>query len=184
MKIEVRTHNLHLSERLQTYVDKKIERLERYLSNVTEAHLELAKEGRNEQPVAQLTIRNERGVVLRVEDKKQKDIYAAIDLVVDKMYRQIERYKTKRNRKGGDRWIDVAPELPIEDSEEQEAALEGHVMRRKNILLSPMSEDEAIEQIELLGHDFFVYLDGETGKTCVLYKRKDGNYGLLVTETD
>lgn len=183
MKIEVRTHNLHLSERLQSYVDKKVERLERYLSNITEAHLELSTEGRTEQPIAQLTIRNERGVVLRAEDKKQKDIYAAIDMVIDKMYRQIKRYKTKFNRKGNERWIDVAPDMPLEEIEAEETFLEGHVMRRKNIMLTPMTEEEAIEQIELLGHDFFVFLDGNTGKTCVMYKRKDGNYGLLVTES-
>jgi putative sigma-54 modulation protein len=185
MKIEVRTKNLRLSDRLEDYVDKKVERLERYLSNITDAYLDLAKEGQSEQPIAQLTIRNSRGVVLRVEDKKQEDIFAAVDVVVDKMYRQIKRYKTKKRRKGADRWIDVAPDMPAELLEEvfveEPHEEEGQIIRRKEILLTPMNEEEAVEQLELLGHDFFVYLDGETGNTNVLYKREDGNYGLLLT---
>ncbi|MCB9437958.1 MAG: ribosome-associated translation inhibitor RaiA [Anaerolineales bacterium] len=193
MEIKVHTKNLHLTPRLETYIDKKVERLDRYLSNITEANLELRKEGRNEQPVAQLTIRHRNGTIFRAEDKKQQDIFAAIDEVVDKMYRQVERYKSKRrHKKGGDRWIDldVAEDLalPIPEAEEEpipETAFDEEemlIVRRKDVLLNPMLEDEAMEQIDLLGHDFFVFLNGETGRVNVLYKREDGNYGLLATD--
>lgn len=189
MEIKVHTRNLHLTPRLEDYIDKKVERLDRYLSNITEANLELRKEGRTEQPIAQLTIRNKRGMIFRVEDKKQQDIFAAIDIVVDKMYRQLERYKSKnRRKKGGDRWIDVDVEdlgLPVAETEIEEAINfeedDIKIVRRKEILLNPMHEDEAIDQIELLGHDFFVFLNDETGMVNILYKRQDGNYGLLAT---
>lgn len=193
MEIKVHTKNLHLTPRLETYIDKKVERLDRYLSNIIEANLELRKEGRNEQPVAQLTIRHRNGTIFRAEDKKQQDIFAAIDEVVDKMYRQVQRYKSKRrNKKGGERWIDidVAEDLALPVPEAEEPAMElladdeedMQIVRRKDVLLNPMLEEEAMEQIDLLGHDFFVFLNGETGRVNVLYKRDDGNYGLLVTD--
>lgn len=194
MEIKVHTRNLHLTPRLESYIDKKVERLDRYLSNITEASLELRKEGRNQQPIAQLTIRNQRGLIFRVEDKKQQDIFAAIDVVVDKMSRQIKRHKTKkRRRKGGERWIDVDAEdlaipAPIETQEDELEELDDEedmqILRRKDILLTPMHEEEAIEQIELLGHDFFVFLNGDSGLVNVLYKRQDGNYGLLVATSE
>lgn len=193
MEIKVHTKNLHLTPRLETYIDKKVERLDRYLSNIIEANLELRKEGRNEQPVAQLTIRHRNGTIFRAEDKKQQDIFAAIDEVVDKMYRQVQRYKSKRrNKKGGERWvdIDVAEDLALPVPEANESAMEPltddeedmQIVRRKDVLLNPMLEEEALEQIDMLGHDFFVFLNGETGRVNVLYKRDDGNYGLLVTD--
>ncbi|NDJ84977.1 MAG: ribosome-associated translation inhibitor RaiA [Chloroflexi bacterium] len=190
MEIKVHTRNLNLTPRLESYIDKKVERLDRYLNNITEANLELRKEGRTEQPIAQLTIRNERGLIFRVEDKKQADIYAAIDTVVDKMYRQLRRHKDKRrrNKKGGSRWSEVdAAAFAIPEEEEapsptEEEVAEAQVVRRKSIILAPMLEDEALEQFDMLGHDFFVFLNGETGNVNVLYKREDGNYGLLNAE--
>ncbi len=193
MEIKVHARNLHLTPRLEDYIDKKVDRLDRYLSNISEANLELRKEGRTEQPIAQLTIRNARGTIFRVEDRKQQDIFAAVDVVVDKMYRQLQRYKNKRRRrKGGERWVDIdAEDLAIPPAEstlrdEEMIELEDdepEIIRRKEVLLTPMSEEEAIDQIELLGHDFFVYLNGDTGLVNVLYKRRDGNYGLLETQS-
>jgi putative sigma-54 modulation protein len=190
MEIKVHTRNLHLTPRLESYIDKKVDRLERYLSNIIEANLELKKEGRTGQPVAQLTIRHKKGVIFRAEDKKQQDIFASVDVVVDKMYRQLERHKSKRRRrKGSERWTDVDMSIPIDDEEivelevtDEEEGVE--IVRRKNVLLTPMNEEEAIEQIELLGHDFFVFLNGDTGLVNVLYKRQDDQYGLLVAEHD
>ncbi len=190
MEIKVHTRNLHLTPRLESYIDKKVDRLERYLSNIIEANLELKKEGRTGQPVAQLTIRNKKGVIFRAEDKKQQDIFASVDVVIDKMYRQLERHKSKRRRrKGSEKWTDVDMSIPIDEEEEltdidlgeeEEEVVE--IVRRKNVLLTPMNEEEAIEQIELLGHDFFVFLNGDTGFVNVLYKRQDNQYGLLVAE--
>lgn len=190
MEINVHTKGLNYGPKLEDYVNKRLERLDRYLPNITEANLELSSEGRSNQPIAQLTIRNQRGMIFRVEDKKQQDIFAAVDAVADKMSRQIRQYKTKQRRKGKERWTDaVDPELiaiPFEEGEAEDAAediAEVKIIRRKDVLLTPMHEDEAVEQLELLGHDFFVFLNGDTGKVCVLYKRQDGDYGLLNTDT-
>jgi putative sigma-54 modulation protein len=183
MEIKVHTRDMGLSPRLETYIKEKVDRLDRYLANITEANLELHKEGRSNQPVVQLTIRHERGLIFRVEEKKQDDFFAAIDVVVDRMYRQLERYKTKKRPKGKERWIEAEAEandlMPLDEDNLLEEDLK--VVRRKEITLQPMDENEAIEQLEMLGHDFFVYLDGESGKINVLYKRRDGNYGLLGT---
>jgi putative sigma-54 modulation protein len=190
MEIKVHTRGLNYGPKLEDYVNKRLERLDRYLPNITEANLELSSEGRSNQPVAQLTIRNQRGVIFRVEDKKQQDIFSAVDAVADKMSRQIRQYKTKQRRKGKERWTDaVDPDLiaiPFEEGEaedEAEEIVEVKIIRRKDVLLTPMHEDEAVEQLELLGHDFFVFLNGDTGKVCILYKRQDGDYGLLNTDT-
>jgi putative sigma-54 modulation protein len=186
MKIEVHARDMGLSPRLEEYINKKVDRLDKYLSNIIDANLELHKEGRSEQPVAQLTIRDERGTIFRVEEKKQTDFFATVDVVVDRMQRQLSRYKKKKSRRASrvarvEAEVDMLPldELEMYD-DEQEA--DGKILRRKEILLTPMFEEEAIDQMELLGHDFFVYQDGESGSVNVLYKRRDGNYGLIVTD--
>jgi putative sigma-54 modulation protein len=180
MQIQVHTHDMGLSPRLQEYIDKKLERLDRYLSNIRDANLELRKEGRSNQPIVQLTIRNDRGTIFRVEEKRQDDFFAAIDVVVDRMQRQLSKHKTRQRRKGNDRWVEAqAEELDLLLSEEEEET--NPIVRRKKIVLNPMYEEEAVEQIELLGHDFFVYMDGDSGSINVLYKRQDGDYGLLET---
>lgn len=196
MEIKVHAKNIKMSERLEEHVNKKVERLDRYLPDIMDARMELRSEGRNNQPIAQLTIRSEGGPIFRAEDKKQDDIFAAIDIVVDKMYGQLRRYKTKRkrNRKGGERWNDVEYQdiaiptpaengaLP-EDDDIAEDLDTGEIVRHKNIMLLPMNEEEAIEQTELLDHDFFMFLNGDTGQVNVLYKREDGNYGILIANT-
>ena len=183
MQIKVHAKDMSISPRLDEYINTKLERLDRYLGTITEANLELHKEGRSSQPVVQLTIRSERGTVFRVEDKKQSDFFAAIDAVADRMARQLRKYKSKHRRrgKGFDQWLDIPPEdlIPLDEVDDDE----GHkIVRRKDITLDPMFEEEAIEQIELLGHDFFVYMDGDTGKIHILYKRRDDNYGVLIAK--
>lgn len=197
MEIKVHAKNIKLSSRLEEYIDRKVERLDRYLPDIMDARMELRSEGRNNQPIAQLTIRSHGGPIFRAEDKKQEDIFAAIDVVTDKMYGQLRRYKTKRkrNRKGGDRWIDVDYEdiaIPAptttddgasDEDDELEDLITGEIVRHKQLMLAPMNEEEAVEQTELLNHNFFVFLNGETGQVNVLYKRDDGNYGVLIAET-
>lgn len=194
MKVTIHSHNLNVSERVEEYAEKKLAKLERYLPNIVEASLELRKEKQKgkEQPVAQLTVRNNRGVVLRAEDKKQTDMFAAIDEVVDKLYRQIRHYKSKSSHKGNNKWLEIESawenmeEPPLED----EPAIDDYdnepkkVIRRKVVSLPPMSEQEAIDQMELLGHDFFLFYNGEEDAITVLYKRRDGNYGVLTPRID
>ena len=189
MELKIHTRNVDVTSRLQEHVEKKVSKLDRYLPNIQEVRIDLAIEKRKQgldQCIAQLTLRNTRGVILRAEEKRQADIYAALDIALDKMYRQIRRYKGKKKRRGErfaeaeSEWAAVEPvpvdEMFDEDEEEEEKL---SIVRRKSLELVPMSEEEAIDQMELLGHDFFVFLNAETAKIGVLYRREHGNYGVL-----
>ena len=132
-------------------------------------------------------------MVLRAEDKKQEDLFAAVDVVVDKMYKQISRYKGKTKRKKGhEKWIEAEPAwdtveiVPLSEADiaDYDQAAPREVLRRKVISLTPMSEQEAIDQMELLGHDFFVFYNGEEDTINVLYRREDGHYGVLTPQID
>ncbi len=187
MQIQVHAKNIEISHRLNEYAEKKLSRLDRYLPNIVKVDLELAQERRRQggdRAVAQLTVRHSRGTILRAEDKTQTDTFAAIDVVIDKMYRQISRYKGKRRRKTGERFESLEPELaaaePLPELAEPETEEEVvGIVRRKRIEVTPMSEEEAIDQMELLGHDFFVFYNAGTGSVNVLYRRKEGDYGLI-----
>jgi len=187
MELKIHTRNVDVNPRLQEHVEKKVSKLDRYLPNIQEVRVDLAIERRkqgSDQAIAQLTLRNTRGVILRAEDKRQPDIYAALDVALDKMYRQIERYKGKRKRRGGGRYSEADADLaavesaPLETPQEEEE-LKTAIVRRKQITLVPMSEEEAIDQMELLGHSFFIFYNAESAKLGVLYRREDGNYGVL-----
>jgi putative sigma-54 modulation protein len=185
MEIQINTRNLDFSKRLKEHVEKKLSRLDRYLPHISEVRVDLAQEHQKrggDRSVAQLTVRNSRGTILRAEDKSQGDIFAAVDLVVDKMYRQISRYKGKRRRRAGERFETLEPELAAAEAvpvEEEEADETAEIVRRKRVAMIPMSEEEAIDQLELLGHDFFVFYNAESGAVNVLYRREGGGYGLL-----
>lgn len=190
MELKIHARNVDVTARLQEHVEKKVNKLDRYLPNIQEVRVDLAIERRKQgldQCIAQLTVRNNRGVILRSEEKRQTDIYAALDIALDKMYRQIQRYKGKRRRKGADRYAVTDAELaemeplPLEDEGEEEEEKIA-IVRRKQISLVPMSEDEAISQMELLGHDFFIFYNADSAKIGVLYRREDGNYGVLEPE--
>lgn len=175
MDVSIFTRNMEMTPRLNEYVDHKIEKLDRYLSSIDEARIDLSVENtRNadHSQVAQLTVRV-RGTILRAEERTH-DMFASIDAVLDKMYRQIARYKGKRR----DRGHNIEEVLPFEEIE----VPEGEIVRVKRFDVRPMSPDEAIEQMELLGHNFYIFLNAEEDMLNVVYKRGDGNYGLLQPE--
>ncbi|MGQ9626087.1 MAG: ribosome hibernation-promoting factor, HPF/YfiA family [Anaerolineae bacterium] len=180
MQVIITAKNMEITERLREYVEKKIGKLDRYLPNIDEAHVELsvqkAKSAQHRQ-VVQITLRSS-GTILRAEERSD-DIFASIDAVLNKIYRQIARYKGKRYERGR------APgeELPI-PLEELEVETEGtkRIVRVKRFPMRPMDPNEAIEQMELLGHDFFVFFNAEAEEVNVVYRRKDGDYGLLQPE--
>jgi len=182
MKVTIQGRNVEITDRLREYVDKKVSRLIRYLPSIDEARMELTvhrTRSAQDRQVAQLTVRN-RGLILRAEEQSS-DLSASIDAVLDKMYRQIMRYKGKRYRgRAQARQVQEPPE------EAEEAGLLAeephHIVRVKRFPTPPMDEEEAVEQMELLGHDFFVFLNAESGKINVLYRRRDGDYGLIVPE--
>jgi putative sigma-54 modulation protein len=183
---EIYAHNVELTPRLQEYVEKKTNRLDRYMPNMAELRIDLStQKARNadQRQIAQITVRDERGMILRAEEYNS-DMFAAIDTVMDKIYRQIKRYrgKQRRHRRRGSQEIDellLEEPLPIEDDQEALEEEMGSIVRRKQFILQPMSAEEAIDQLELLGHDFYLFLDIEEDAVNVVYRRKEGNYGLL-----
>lgn len=181
MEVKIRGRNVQITPRLQEYVEKKVGKLDRYLPTITEAHMELSvtkTRSAQDRQVAQLTIRS-KGTILRVEEHNQ-DIFAAIDSVLDKMYRQIGRYKGKRKERAKAGAEEIGgEELPVEVEPTEST---GRIVRVKNFTMASINPEEAIEQMELLGHNFYVFYNAEVGQINVLYRREDGNYGLIQPE--
>jgi len=181
-KIDTLARNMRLTDNTREYVEKKAAKLERYLQEIDEIRVELShvKTARSatDRQVAQITVRG-KGFILRTEERTD-DIHAAFDTALDKMQRQIERYKGKHYRGRGDGRSAAEvfeEEWPIDDETGELLPL---IARRKKFELVPMSEDEAIEQMRLLGHDnFFVFFNAEQNSIQVLYRRRNGTYGLI-----
>ena len=176
MEVSIFARNMEVTPRLREYVERKVGKLDRYLPSIDEARVDLTVENTrsaDHRQVAQLTVRV-RGTILRAEERTQ-DMFASIDTVLDKMYRQVARYKGRRR----DRWQAGVEALPIEEPLEES---EGEVVRIKRFEVRPMTQEEAIEQMELLGHHFYVFLNADENAINVVYKRDDGNYGLLQPE--
>ncbi len=190
MDITIRTRDIPQSERLREYVEKKVQRLARYLPNLVEARVELIMEptrSATQRHSAQITLYTSNGRILRAEER-DADIYAAFDTVLDTIERQIERFKGKY-------WQNVRPrrqerraqleEVALRQVEEAATAADEfppQIRRVKRFEMVPMDEWEAIEQMELLGHDFFVFYNVNTDSVNVLYRRRDGGYGLIIPE--
>ena len=180
MEVSVHGRNLEVSPRLEDYVEKKVERLDRYLSTINQVRVDLAVENTRsnaDSQVAQFTVISRR-TILRAEARTD-DIFASIDAGIDKLHRQIERYKGKRQQRIRSGEID-AGELP-EDEDEAPVAV-GEIIRVKRFEVNPMGPEEAIEQMELLQHDFFLFFNAEEAAINLVYRRRDGNYGLLQPE--
>lgn len=196
MDVIIQGHNIRITDALETYARKKIDKLDRYLPNIHDVRVELSSQRtkRGEDlAIAEITVRHKRGAILRSEESATGDIHAAINSAVDKMYRQIQRFKGKRVRKGRERFSATIEELSlaeaIPDIEEyveeapevgEASAPEPEIVRRKEVSVIAMNEAEAIEQMELLGHTFFMFFNAATGSVNVLYKRSAGGYGVLV----
>ncbi|HSR47267.1 MAG TPA: ribosome-associated translation inhibitor RaiA [Anaerolineales bacterium] len=187
VRVEINVRNMPLNDRLREYVTKKAGKLDRYLDTIEEVQVDLnhrkAARSAADRQVAQVTARG-KGVLLRAENRAD-DIYAAFDATLDKIERQAERYKGKhwRNRGDGRSTADAAPDAPSYDPDTGE--LTPAIVRRKSFPLTPMSELEAVDQMELLGHeDFFLFLNAATNQVNLLYRRRDGALGLIEPEFD
>lgn len=192
MEPTIHTRDVRLTDRLQQYVEKKTARLTRYIPNMAELRVDLSKQkARNadERKIAQLTLRDAKGTILRAEEH-HADIYAAVDMVVDKMYRQIKRYRGKLQRSrravsAAEMTVLTAEEellpfddLPIEAEETETPRFA--IARRKQFAMHPMSPEEAAEQMELLGHDFYLFFNSQENAVNLVYRRHSGDYGLLM----
>lgn len=205
MKLLVKGKNVDISERVQLYAEKRLGKLSRQLDDdVTRLELEITEEKNPrvaESHVAEATIWT-KGPTLRAREASH-DVFASIDLVAEKLARQVQKYREKRlqyqhggpHQSGHGRYRSAlretgngAPSLQADTGEFTPANLEAHTMaqtdevkivKTKQFRLGPMTPEEAALQMDLVGHDFFVFVNNENNQTCVLYRRSDGNYGLI-----
>ena len=185
--VNISGHNMHVSDRLKEYIEKKAGKIDHYLAEVGEVRVDLTAENNardaNDRKVVQMTVRS-RGTVLRAEERAS-DPFSGFDVVVERMYRQIERYKTKRRRRGDGTDLTTATmeAEAMATAEPLEEEVLPPVVRRKQFAVTPMTEAEAVDQMILLEHNnFFIFYNAETAKMNVLYKRKDGTLGLIEPE--
>jgi len=172
---------MRLTDNVRDYVEKKAAKLERFLQEIDEIRVELShiKSARSalDRQVAQITVHG-KGFILRSEERGD-DIHAAFDIALEKVQRQIDRYKGKHYHGRGDGRSAaelMEEDLPVDETGE----LLPLIARRKKFIVFPMNEDEAVEQMRLLGHDnFFVFFNAEQNSIQVLYRRRNGTYGLI-----
>jgi putative sigma-54 modulation protein len=181
MKLQViGRNNVEISETIEAYVEKKVGKLGRYLPRIDEGKVEISREG-TKLPQQRFTVQvtlDSKGVLIRAQEKS-KDMRVAIDKVVDVLSKRIERYKGKLyDRKS--RGVSLTRQGVAVEEEEIEPPKK--VVKTKHFLVKPMPVDEAINQMELLGHDFFLFIDADTERLNLLYRRDDGNYGLIEPE--
>lgn len=178
MQLIITGKNVNVSDKMETYVRTKMARLDRHLSDPVEARIEFSRENTrsaDQRQIVQVTLFNN-GSIIRAEERAA-ETRAAVDAVVDKLDNQVRRYKDKQVRRR---------RLPAEKENqlEMEPEAETRIVRFKRFRTQPMSEDAAIEQMELLGHSFFLFLNERTGNLNLVYRRQDGDYGLLEPETE
>lgn len=175
MKYNIRGDKMVITDAIKDYAESKLGKLEKYFKDDDVTANVLTRVRGNSQ-IVEVTIPTSK-FVLRSEEEHD-DLYAAIDLVSDKLERQIRKNKTRLNRNVKENTKEFNFDYVLEDEEESKET----IVKRKNIEMKPMDEEEAILEMELLGHSFFVYKDMDTNNVCVLYKRKDGDYGLIETK--
>ena len=175
MKYNIRGDKMVVTDAIRDYTEEKLQKLEKYFKDDDITANVLTRVRGNSQ-IVEVTIPTNK-FVLRSEEENE-DLYAAIDLVSDKLERQIRKNKTRLNRNIKDNFKDFNFDFDTSSEEEPKEK----IVKRKNIEMKPMDEEEAILEMELLGHSFFVYKDMDTNNICVLYKRKDGDYGLIETK--
>ena len=188
IRFEIHGDNLTITDAIRNYIEDKIGKLERYFNNVPNAvaHVKV-KTYSNSATKIEVTIPL-KDVTLRAEERHD-DLYAGIDLITGKLERQVRKYKTRVNRKHRDRGdqevfvAEVQEASPEEVSGAEEPVSDSNIeiIRSKQFSLKPMDSEEAVLQMNLLGHDFFIFTDREADGTSIVYRRKDGKYGLIET---
>lgn len=175
MKVTVIAKNMELTDALREIVQKKISKLEKYFDSNVDAKATLSVQKSRHKIEVTIPFN---GVILRGEESTS-DMYKSLDLVEDKLERQIRKQKTRLSRKhGGSLRFGELGSVDDNTSEEEH----GKLVKVKKFGIKPMNSEEAILQMDLIGHNFFVYEDADSGKVNVIYKRKDGDYGLLEPE--
>ena len=185
IRVEIRGENIEVTDAIREHVEEKVAKLERYFNDVpnTHAHVNI-KVRNNKRGKIEITIPM-KGLTLRAEEVHD-DLYAAIDLVIDKLERQIRKHKTKINRKFREKnpdadFFNVSAFENGKEENDTDNDDDITIFRSKEFTLKPMDSEEAVLQMNMLGHDFFVFNDRETDGTSIEYRRKDGKYGLIET---
>lgn len=175
MKYIIRSAKMENTDAIKEYIENKLARLDKYFQDSDEIEANVLTKVNGKKQTIEVTIPT-KYFTLRNEETNE-DLYAAVDKIVDKLERQIRKNKEKINKKVNKTLInDFEYDLIDELSEEEK------VVKRKKVELKPIDEEEAIIQMEMLGHSFFVYKDVDTNEVCILYKRKNGNYGIIETK--
>ena len=176
MNITLRGDKIKITDAMKDYADEKLEKLNKYLDDSESVKANVVVKVQNYKQKVEVTIPL-KNFILRAEEV-QDDFYAAIDTVVDKIERQIRKNKTKLQSKKVKDYKEIVFDY-IENDEDEE---EDVIVKRKKIDVKPMSEEEAIIQMELLGHQFYLFKEAETLKPAGVYKRNDGQYGIIETD--
>lgn len=176
MKYNIRGEKVDVTPAIRSYIEEKIGKLDKYFDDAEDINANVVIKVRGKEQKIEITV-PAMHYTLRSEES-HSDLYAAIDLTVDKLERQIRKNKTKINSKIKRNVIQNF-EVNLEDNFEEDDSV---VLKRKKIDMKPMDEEEAILQMEMLGHTFFVFKNTDTDSICVLYLRKDGNYGIIETK--
>ena len=199
MKISIHGDGIKISEALDSYTRSKVDRLDRYLPNIAHVGVELSiiRTHRGaDVAIAQITVQHARGAILRAEEKmnieNRDTIRFAVNKAADKLHSQIDRFKSKRkskNQKVRDKYratmaelvvAEDVPEYAVPDAED--TVLPTEIFRRKQVEMIPMNEEEAIEQLELLDHNFYMFMNADSDQINVLYRRDNGGYGILIPQ--
>lgn len=173
MKYNIRGNKLEVTDAINEYIKNKLSKVNKYLDDNDEVEAKALISAKGKDQKVEVTIWSGK-YNIRAEEVNE-DLYAAIDLVVDKLEKQFRRYKDKISSKKN-KTTEVVPDMEIEEYFEED---EQSIVRRKEVFLKPIDEEEAITQMELLGHTFFVFKNVDTGKINVVYKRNDGDYGII-----
>ena len=173
MEFIIRGDKIKITDAMKSYIEEKLGKLDKYLKNAEDIRAKVIVKSDKKNQRVEVTIPL-KSYILRSEEGNA-DFYAAVDKTIDKLERQIRKNKTRLATKKTN-----AIDFTIDAIEPVQG--EKKIIKRKTIEVKPMDEDEAILQMELLGHDFFMYHDSETGKAAVVYRRKDKDYGLITEE--
>ncbi len=176
MELVIHGDKIRVTKAMKEYLEDKLSRLDKYLENSSNVHANIIVKVNGRDQTVEITIPL-KSFILRSEET-QEDFYAAVDKTIDKLERQIRKNKTKLMSKQAKPSYDFI----FANIEEEEKEENHKIVKRKTIEVKPMNEEEAILQMELLGHEFYMFKDADTGKPAVIYKRKDENYGIIESE--
>ncbi len=177
MELIIHGDKIKVTSAMKSYLEEKLEKLEKYLENSDDVRANVIVKVKGHEQTVEITIPL-KSVILRSEETKE-DFYAAVDKTIDKLERQIRKNKTRiMSRQNKPSYDFNFSSVDIEEEKTEEKK----IVKRKTIEVKPMHEEEAILQMELLGHEFYMFKDADTDKPAVVYKRKDENYGIIESE--